>query len=68
MMVTGVGGAAVYLTGGLATPWVAPMFGFGAAGVGAGTAAAAAQSYVGNVAAGSIFSMMQAAAAAAPLP
>lgn len=63
-----VGGAVIYGTGGLGAAWVAPMMGFGSVGVGAGTTAAAAQAYYGNVAAGSIFSTLQAVAMAAPTP
>uniref|UniRef100_S4NSE1 Putative cuticle protein CPH43 n=1 Tax=Pararge aegeria TaxID=116150 RepID=S4NSE1_9NEOP len=63
-----IGGAAIYLTGGLATGIVAPLLGFGNAGIGAGTLAASAQAYYGNVAAGSIISQLTAAAMVAPTP
>ncbi|XP_030038440.1 uncharacterized protein LOC115453851 [Manduca sexta] len=63
-----VGGVAIYGTGGLLTPWVAPMLGFGSGGIAAGSTAAAAQAYVGNVAAGSILAKMTSAAMLAPTP
>lgn len=63
-----LGGAVIYGTGGLLLPMVAPMLGFGAAGIGAGTTAAAAQAYYGNLAAGSIISQLTAAAMVAPTP
>lgn len=63
-----IGGAAVYGTGGLLTPIVAPLLGFGSAGVGAGTTAASAMSFYGNVAAGSVISKLTAAAMVAPTP
>ncbi|KOB66446.1 putative cuticle protein CPH43, partial [Operophtera brumata] len=44
------------------------MLGFGAAGIGAGTTAAAAQAYYGNLVAGSIISKLTAAAMLAPTP
>ncbi|KAH8925311.1 hypothetical protein BT69DRAFT_1348843 [Atractiella rhizophila] len=54
-----VGGATV-----LATPVLLSLVGFGAAGVGAGTLAAAIQSSIGNVAAGSLFALAQSIGAA----
>ncbi|XP_052741301.1 uncharacterized protein LOC112049251 [Bicyclus anynana] len=63
-----VGGAAIYCTGGLATGLVAPMLGFGSAGIGAGTVAASAQAYYGNLVAGSVISKLTAAAMVAPTP
>lgn len=67
LVVTAVGGAATIICPPLAAP-VASMIGIGSAGVGAGTIAASAQAYVGNVAAGSIFSALQSIAMAAPTP
>lgn len=63
-----IGGAVIYGTGGLLTPIVAPILGFGAAGIGAGSTAAAAQAYYGNLAAGSIISQLTAAVMVAPTP
>lgn len=63
--VTGV--SALVASTGVGIPLLGFM-GFGAAGVGAGTMAAAAQAYVGNVAAGSLFAAAQALAAAPVLP
>lgn len=62
-----VGGAAVYGTGGLLTPIVAPMMGFSSTGIVAGTLGASAQSYYGNLVAGSLISKMT-AAMMAPTP
>lgn len=63
-----IGGAVIYGTGGLLAPAVAPLLGFGAAGIGAGTTAAAAQAYYGNLVGGSIISQLTAAAMVAPTP
>lgn len=63
-----VGGAVLYGTGGLLAPVVAPLLGFGSAGIAAGSTAAAAQAYYGNLAAGSIISQLTAAAMVAPTP
>nr|AAV91445.1 hypothetical protein 32 [Lonomia obliqua] len=63
-----VGGAIIYGTGGLLTPIVAPMLGFGSAGIAAGSTAAAAQAYYGNVVAGSVISQLTSAAMLAPTP
>ncbi|CAB3260017.1 unnamed protein product [Arctia plantaginis] len=63
-----VGGAIIYGTGGLLTPIVAPVLGFGSAGIAAGSTAAAAQAYYGNLVAGSIISQLTAAAMVAPTP
>ncbi|XP_048478612.1 uncharacterized protein LOC119693029 [Plutella xylostella] len=68
LLVNVVGGAVIYLTGGLLTWLVAPLLGFGSGGIAAGCAAAAAQSYYGNLAAGSIISILQSAAAVTPTP
>ncbi|CAG4971493.1 unnamed protein product [Colias eurytheme] len=57
-----IGGVAIYATCGLATAWVAPMLGFGNAGIAAGSVAAGAQSYYGNLVSGSIISKLTAAA------
>ncbi|XP_046660319.1 uncharacterized protein LOC124354129 [Homalodisca vitripennis] len=65
-VVAGVG--TVVLTVPILAPAVLPALGFGTAGVGAGTVAASAQSYVGNVAAGAVFAKLQALAMAAPTP
>nr|BAN20197.1 unknown secreted protein [Riptortus pedestris] len=67
LVVTAIGGAAVTLCPPLIGP-VASLVGMGSAGVGAGTIAAGAQAYVGNVVAGSIFSTLQAVAMASPTP
>lgn len=64
VVVTGVG--AVLAATGVGVP-IAGMLGFSAAGPVAGSLAAGAQAYVGNVAAGSIFSTVQALAMAAPV-
>ncbi|KAI8436932.1 hypothetical protein MSG28_010358 [Choristoneura fumiferana] len=63
-----LGGAVIYGTGGLGAAWVAPMLGFGSSGIAAGSTAAAAQAYYGNVAAGSIISTLTSVAMAAPTP
>ncbi|XP_072949348.1 uncharacterized protein [Epargyreus clarus] len=68
IVVNAIGGAVIYGTGGLATAWVAPMLGFGGAGIAAGSTAAAAQAFYGNLAAGSIISQLTAAAMVAPTP
>jgi len=65
---TALGGAAIYCTGGLATPFVASVVGVGSTGIAAGSLAAGSQSFVGNLAAGSIVSTIQAVAMAAPTP
>nr|BAN20213.1 unknown secreted protein [Riptortus pedestris] len=67
LVVTVIGGAAVTLFPPLIGP-VASMVGMGSVGVGAGTVAAGAQAYVGNVAAGSVFSALQSVAMASPTP
>uniref|UniRef100_A0A224Y0M5 Uncharacterized protein n=1 Tax=Panstrongylus lignarius TaxID=156445 RepID=A0A224Y0M5_9HEMI len=64
--VTGIGAAALLIPP-LTVP-IAGYLGFGSAGVAAGTMAAGAQSYVANVAAGTIFAKLQAAAMLAPTP
>lgn len=64
VVVTGVG--AVLAATGVGVP-IAGMLGFSAAGPVAGSLAAGAQAYVGNVAAGSVFSTVQALAMAAPV-
>ncbi|KAK6537449.1 hypothetical protein TWF694_011635 [Orbilia ellipsospora] len=53
----------VVLAVGLCAPLILPAIGFGAAGVGAGTAAAAWQSAIGLVEAGSLFAVLQSAGA-----
>ncbi|CAG9561783.1 unnamed protein product [Danaus chrysippus] len=63
-----IGGAVIYGTGGLGVGLVAPWLGFGSAGIASGSMAAAAQSYYGNLAAGSIISKLTAAAMVAPTP
>ena len=63
-----LGGAVIYGTGGLGAAWVAPMMGFGSSGIAAGSIAAAAQSYYGNLVAGSVVSQLTAVAMAAPTP
>lgn len=63
-----IGGAVIYGTAGLATPLIAPMLGFSSAGVVAGSTAAVAQSYYGNLVAGSIISKLTAAMMLAPTP
>lgn len=63
-----IGGAVIYGTGGLLAPAVAPLLGFSGAGIAAGSTAAAAQAYYGNLAAGSIISQLTAAAMVAPTP
>ncbi|CAK1551199.1 unnamed protein product [Leptosia nina] len=63
-----LGGVAIYGTAGIATPFVAPMLGFGSSGIAASSVAAAAQSYYGNLAAGSIISQLTAAVMVAPTP
>lgn len=68
IVVGAVGGIAIYGTGGLLTPVVAPMLGFSSTGILAGSTAAAAQAYVGNVAAGSIVAKLTSAAMLAPTP
>lgn len=59
--------SAVYATAGYGTTWMAGAIGFGAAGPAGATIAAGAQSYIGNVVAGSLFAECQAAAMAAPI-
>nr|BAM19247.1 unknown secreted protein [Papilio polytes] len=66
--VNAIGGAIIYGTGGLGAAWVAPMLGFSSGGIVAGSTAAAAQAYYGNVAAGSIVSQLTAIAMASPTP
>lgn len=60
IIVTVLGGAAMYCSP-LLVP-VANILGFGSAGVRAGTIAAWAQSYIGNVAPKSLFSYLQSVA------
>nr|XP_026499604.1 uncharacterized protein LOC113403317 [Vanessa tameamea] len=68
LAVNAVGGIIIYGTGGLGAAWVAPWLGFGSAGIAGGSMAAAAQSYYGNLAAGSIISKLTAIAMTAPIP
>lgn len=68
LAVNAIGGAVIYGTGGLGAAWVAPWLGFGSAGIASGSMAAAAQSYYGNLVAGSIISKMTAVAMASPTP
>ena len=65
VVVSGIG-AAITATG-VGVP-ILGMLGFAASGPVAGTIAAAAQSYIGDVALGSIFSACQTMAMAAPTP
>uniref|UniRef100_A0A069DMC2 Uncharacterized protein n=1 Tax=Panstrongylus megistus TaxID=65343 RepID=A0A069DMC2_9HEMI len=65
-VVTGIGAAALMIPP-LTVP-IAGYLGFGSAGVGAGTLAAGAQSYVANVAAGTVFAKLQAVAMLSPTP
>ena len=65
-IVAGVGGL-VIICAPLAAPLL-PLVGFSALGPVAGSLAAAAQSYVGSVAAGSFFAAAQAFAMASPTP
>ncbi|GBC05149.1 hypothetical protein RclHR1_06060007 [Rhizophagus clarus] len=60
-----VGGAAIMLGGG---PLVAGLFGISQTGIIAGSTAAAAQAYVGNVAAGSVLAQLTSMAMLAPIP
>ncbi|KAJ0176531.1 hypothetical protein K1T71_007710 [Dendrolimus kikuchii] len=62
IIVTVVGGVAIFVTGGLLAPVVGPALGFTAAGIAVGSLAAAAQSCRGNVASGSVISQMTSAA------
>ncbi|KAG6444498.1 hypothetical protein O3G_MSEX003401 [Manduca sexta] len=62
------GGAAIYLTGGLLLPLLGPLLGFSSSGIVAGSLAAGAQSYYGNLAAGSIISLLTSAAMVSPTP
>ncbi|CAK1581847.1 unnamed protein product [Parnassius mnemosyne] len=50
-----VGAAVIYGTAGLAVPLIAPLLGFSSSGIVAESAAAAAQSYYGNLAPGVLF-------------
>lgn len=68
IVVNVVGGAVIYLTGGLAAPWIASLLGFSSTGIVAGSTAAAAQAFYGNVASGSIISMLTAIAMGSPTP
>lgn len=63
-----IGGIVLYGTGGLLLPIVSPLLGFSSAGIAAGSLAATAQAYYGNLAAGSIISQLTAAAMVAPTP
>ncbi|CAK1580411.1 unnamed protein product [Parnassius mnemosyne] len=61
-----VGGAVIYGTGGIGAPLIAPLLGFSSGGIVAGSTAAAAQAYYGNVVAGSIISQLTSIAMVAP--
>ncbi|CAG4987041.1 unnamed protein product [Parnassius apollo] len=63
-----VGGAVIYGTAGIGAPLVAPLLGFSSSGIVAGSTAAAAQAYYGNLAAGSIISQLTSIAMVAPTP
>ena len=63
-----IGGAVIYGTGGLGAAWVAPWLGFTGTGIAGGSTAAAAMSYYGNVAAGSVISQLTSVAMLAPTP
>ena len=63
-----LGGAVIYVSGGLLMPIIGPMLGFSSAGIAAGSIAASAQAFYGNLAAGSIISMMTSAAMLSPTP
>ena len=54
-----IGGGIVLALTAVAAPIVLPAIGFGTGGVMAGSVAAAAQSAIGNVAAGSLFATLQ---------
>ena len=54
-----VGGGTVLTLTAVAAPVVLPVIGFSTSGIVAGSAAAAAQSVIGNVAAGSLFATLQ---------
>ncbi|CAH0715420.1 unnamed protein product, partial [Brenthis ino] len=68
LAVNAVGGTVIYATGGLGAAWVAPMLGFSNSGIVGGSVAAAAQSFYGNVAAGSVIAKMTSVAMLAPTP
>lgn len=67
-VVVGVVGGAVVMTGGVGLGIVAPLLGFSSTGIVAGSTAAAAQAFVGNVAAGSVVAKMTSLAMLAPTP
>ena len=66
-VVGAVVGGGVCLGLAVASPIILPAVGFGAGGVLAGSAAAAVQSTIGNVAAGSLFATLQSVGAAGGL-
>lgn len=67
-LIVNIVGGAVLCMGGFLIPIVAPLLGFSASGIMAGSIAASAQSYYGNLMAGSIISKLTAAAMIAPTP
>lgn len=67
IVVTVVGGAVMTVCPPLA-PAVASAVGIGSVGIGAGTLAASAHAYVGNLAAGSVIAGLQSIAMVAPIP
>lgn len=67
-IIVGVAGGAVIMTGGIGLGLVAPMLGISSTGIVAGSTAAAAQAYVGNVVAGSTLAKLTSMAMLAPTP